>query len=98
MSRAFVHEDSGDRPSGRRFILPASDHPGCDAEATKAILEAARHADTGSAEQATGYYWGEPRLRPHVDLILAAPPKERAVLPGPPPVRSPVPARIGRVP
>lgn len=77
MSRAFVHEDSGDRPSGRRFILPPSDDPGFDAAATKAILEAAREGDTGSAEEATGYYWGEPRLRPHVERILAAARKER---------------------
>ena len=72
MSRAFVNEDSGDRPSGRRFVLPASDDPGFDAAAARAILEAAREGDTGAAEQATGYYWGEPRLRVHVERILAA--------------------------
>jgi hypothetical protein len=27
--------------------------------------------ETASAEQATGYYWGEPKLRPHVQRILA---------------------------
>ena len=35
-----------------------------------ALLEAARAGDTGSAEMATGYYWGEPRLRDHVRRIL----------------------------
>ena len=72
MSRAFVNEDSGNPPSGRRFILPARDDAGFDAAAARAILEAAREGDTGSAEEATGYYWGEPRLRPQVERILAA--------------------------
>ena len=71
MSRAFVNEDSGGRPSGRRFVLPARSDPAFDAAATRAILDAAREGDTGAAEEATGYYWGEPRLRPHVERILA---------------------------
>jgi hypothetical protein len=70
MSRAFVNEDSGDRPSGRRFVLPPRTDPAFDAAAARAILEAARDGDTGSAEQATGYYWGEPKLRAHVERIL----------------------------
>lgn len=72
MSRAFVNEDAG--PWGdpsRRFVLPARDDPGYDAAAAEALLEAARTGDTGSAEMATGYYWGEPRLREHVQRILA---------------------------
>src|SRR5690349_10242781 len=56
MSRAFVNEDSADRPSGRRFLLPPPDDPSYDAAAARAILEAARDGDTGSAEQVTGYY------------------------------------------
>ena len=72
MSRAFVNEDAGDRPRGRGFLLPPRDGPDFDAAAARAILEAAREGDTGSAEEATGYYWGEPRLRPHVERILAA--------------------------
>lgn len=72
MSRAFVNEDPGERPSGRRFMLPPPDDPGFDAAAARAILDAARDGDTGSAEEATGYYWGEPRLRPHVERILVA--------------------------
>jgi hypothetical protein len=27
--------------------------------------------DSGAGEEATGYYWGEPRLHPQVRLILA---------------------------
>lgn len=71
MSRAFVNEDAdpwGD-PS-RRFVLPERDDPGFDAAAAAALLDAARTGDTGSAEMATGYYWGEPRLRPYVQQIL----------------------------
>jgi hypothetical protein len=52
--------------------LPPTDDPSYDAAAARAILEAARDGDTVSAEQATGYYWGEQRLRPHIERILAA--------------------------
>jgi hypothetical protein len=31
----------------------------------------ARSGDTGSAESATGYYWGEKKLRPFVETIRA---------------------------
>ena len=70
MSRAFVNEDAGGWRSGRRFNLPTREDPGFDAAAARAILEAARDGDTESAETATGYYWGEPRLRPHVTRVL----------------------------
>lgn len=72
MSRAFVNEDSGSwgDPS-LRFTLPARDDPTFDAAAAEALLEAARLGATGSAESATGYYWGEPRLRPYVEAIRA---------------------------
>ena len=71
MSRAFVNEDAGGwGNSGRRFMLPSRDDPEFDAAAAKALLEAAREGDTGSAEMATGYYWGEPRLHEHVRRIL----------------------------
>ena len=77
MSRAFVNEDAGDRPSSRRFMLPSREDPAFDAAAARVILDAARDGDTGSAEEATGYYWGEPRLRPHVERILATARSER---------------------
>jgi hypothetical protein len=35
------------------------------------LLEGARSGDTGSAESATGYYWGEKTLRPFVEKIRA---------------------------
>ena len=71
MSRAFVKEDEGYVPPGR-FGLPPRDDPGFDAAAAQALLEAARDANTGSAESATGYRWGEPRLHEHVRRILDA--------------------------
>lgn len=71
MSRAFVNEDApGDGPR-KRYVLPSRDDPGYDAIAAEVLLEAAREGDTSSAEQATGYYWGEPALREHVRRILA---------------------------
>lgn len=72
MSRAFVKEDAGWGDSGKRFTLPSRDDPGFDAAAARALLDAAIAGDTGSAEAATGYYWGDDRLRPHVRRILHA--------------------------
>jgi hypothetical protein len=72
MSRAFLKEDSGDAGLPRRdYGLPPRGHPEFDAAAAAALLEAARAGETPSAEQATGYYWGEPKLRHHVERILA---------------------------
>jgi hypothetical protein len=71
MSRAFVDDDRDE--SGRprlQFTLPPRDDPGFDAAAARALLEAAREGATGDAEQATGYYWGDVALRPHVEAIL----------------------------
>jgi hypothetical protein len=71
MSRAFVDDDR-DEGAGprRRFDLPERDDAGFDEAAARALLEAARDGQTGDAEQATGYYWGEDRLKPHVQRIL----------------------------
>ena len=71
MSRAFVNEDAGSPSPSRRFVLPPRDDPGYDAAAGAALLEAAREGETSSAEQATGYYWGEPKLRDEVRKIMA---------------------------
>ena len=71
MSRAFVNEDAGQWGNpGRRFSLPDRDDPGFDRAAAEALIEAAREGDTGSAEMATGYYWGEEKLKPYVREIL----------------------------
>ena len=71
MSRAFVNEDAGGGVPRRNYGLPPRDDPSFDAAAAAALLEAAREGETASAEEATGYYWGEVRLRPHVERILA---------------------------
>ena len=71
MSRAFVNEDAGHWGNpGKRFNLPERDDPGFDRAAAEAMLEAAREGDAGSAEMATGYYWGEEKLKPYVREIL----------------------------
>jgi len=68
MSRAFVNEDAGgDAP---RYSLPHPDDPAYDAAAARALLCGADEGDSATAEAATGYVFGEPRLRPHVERIL----------------------------
>ena len=70
MSRAFVNEDAGGGAPRRDYGLPPRDDPAYDAAAADALLEAARAGETEAAERATGYYWGDPRLRPHVERLL----------------------------
>jgi hypothetical protein len=69
MSRAFVNEDAGAGETPR-FPLPSRDDPAYDAAAARALLQGAHQGDTASAEAATGYYWGDPKLRPWVEQIL----------------------------
>ncbi|MDF1506390.1 hypothetical protein, partial [Roseisolibacter sp. H3M3-2] len=54
----------------RGYGLPTRDDPGFGAGGAAALLEAARAGETESAESATGYYWGEPRLHAPVRAIL----------------------------
>ncbi|MEP6493327.1 MAG: hypothetical protein ABJF01_11655 [bacterium] len=54
----------------RHYDLPERDHPDFERAAARALLEAARVNETQLAERATGFYWGEPRLRPFVEEIL----------------------------
>lgn len=70
MSRAFVDDDRDDPVPRRHYALPHRDDPGFDEAAARVLLEAARVGETASAEVATGYYWGERALRPHVERIL----------------------------
>ena len=64
-------KEDADAPGPRRnYGLPPRDDPGFDAAAADALLEGARAGETASAEQATGYYWGEPKLRPYVERLL----------------------------
>ena len=71
MSRAFVTEDAGGGLPRRDYHLPPRDDPDFDRAAARALLEAARVGETASAEDATGYRWGDPQLAPFVREILA---------------------------
>ena len=70
MSRAFLRDDAEGEMPRRNYDLPERDDPGFDRAAARALLEAARVNETQLAERATGYYWGEPDLRPYVEEIL----------------------------
>jgi len=70
MSRAFVKEDSDGGPR-RDYHLPERDDPEFAPAAARALLEAARVGETQSAEDATGYRWGDATLAPFVREILA---------------------------
>jgi hypothetical protein len=70
MSRAFLRDDAEGEMPRRNYALPARDDPDYDRVAAVALLEAARVNETQLAGRATGYYWGEPRLRQHVQTIL----------------------------
>jgi hypothetical protein len=69
VSRAFVKED--DYQPRPRYSLPDPDSDYYDEAAAQALLEGAHRGDSRSAERATGYRWGEPRLAAHVEKILA---------------------------
>jgi hypothetical protein len=69
MSRAFVKEDASGPE--RRFSLPPRTDPTYDVAAAIALLEGANVGDSYSAELATGYRWGEPKLKPEIEQILA---------------------------
>jgi hypothetical protein len=70
MSQAFLRDDAEGEMPRRNYALPPRDDPGFDRAAARALLEAARVGETQLAERATGYYWGEPRLRAHVEEAL----------------------------
>ncbi len=70
MSRAFVNEDAGGGGPRRDYHLPERDAPDFDRVAASVLLEAARAGETASAEEATGYLWGEPALATHVRRVL----------------------------
>jgi len=71
MSRAFLRDDAEGEMPRRNYNLPPRDDPDYDRVAARALLEAARVNETQLAERATGYYWGEPALKPYVEEIRA---------------------------
>lgn len=70
MSRAFLRDDAEGEMPRRNYALPERDDPEFERAAARALLEAARVNETQLAERATGFYWGEPRLRPYVEEVL----------------------------
>lgn len=70
MSRAFLRDDAEGEMPRRHYNLPPRDDPSYDRMAARALLEAACVAETQLAERATGYYWGDPALREHVEALL----------------------------
>jgi len=70
MSRAFVNEDAG-QEAEPRYDLPARDAAHYEEAAAWALLEGANAGNTKSAENATGYRWGDPDLVKHVEVYLA---------------------------
>jgi hypothetical protein len=71
MSMAFLRDDAEGEMPRRQYDLPARDDPEYDRAAARALLGAAKVNETQLAERATGYYWGEPKLRPYVEELLA---------------------------
>jgi hypothetical protein len=71
MSRAFLRDDAEGEMPRRHYDLPERSDPGYERAAARAQLEAARVNETQLAERATGFYWGEPLLRPYVEEMLA---------------------------
>jgi hypothetical protein len=70
VSRAFLRDDAEGEMPRRHYDLPDRDDPGFERAAARALLEAARVNETQLAERATGFYWGEPLLRPYVEEML----------------------------
>ena len=71
MSQAFLRDDAEGEMPRRNYGLPDRDDPDYDRLAARALLEAARVSETQLAERATGYLWGEPRLRGYVEAMRA---------------------------
>ena len=70
MSQAFLRDDAEGEMPRRNYGLPPRDDPEFDRIAARALLDAAKVSETQLAERATGYYWGEPRLKPYVAELL----------------------------
>jgi hypothetical protein len=69
MSRAFAPKDDPPDPPPASYSLPDRGDARYDAAAAAALLHGARISDIATAEEATGYRWGEPRLHLHVGRL-----------------------------
>jgi len=70
VSRAFVNEDAAGAPEPD-FRLPDPESPYYKEAAAWALIQGADEGDSRSAEQATGYLWGDPLLVDEVTAILS---------------------------
>lgn len=70
MSRAFVSEEGSTPDPRQKYPLPDRDDPGYDEAAARVLLKGANEGDSDSAEIATGYRFGEPKLIPWVIRLL----------------------------
>lgn len=68
MSRAFAKED--DFLPAPDYDLPDPDSDYYEEAVAWALVQGADAGDTRSAEQATGYRWGDARLIPYMEEIL----------------------------
>ena len=68
MSRAFVNDDADE--VGPRYPLPPRDDPSYPMASARALLTGANRGDTMSAEDATGFAWGDPRLVDSIRQLL----------------------------
>ena len=69
MSRAFVNEDAGPDPTPD-YRLPDPDSGFYEEACAWALIQGADAGNTRSAEEATGYRWGDPQLLEHMEEIL----------------------------
>ncbi len=69
MSRAFVNEDAGGTAEPE-YRLPDPESPYFSEAAAWALIQGADAGDSRSAEDATGYRWGDPLLVAEVREIL----------------------------
>lgn len=69
MSQAFVNEDAPGGPEPD-YRLPDPDSPYYREAAAWALIQGADEGDSRSAEDATGFRWGDPLLADEVEKML----------------------------
>jgi hypothetical protein len=70
MSRAFVKDDDAAPEPRHRFRLPPAGDPSFPMAAARALLQGAHEGDSATAEAATGFGFGDPRLVNEVRQLL----------------------------
>ena len=70
MSRAFVKDEDAAPEPRHRFRLPPPEDPSFPLAAARALLHGANEGDSGAAEAATGFVFGDPRLIDEAQQLL----------------------------